>query len=419
LTPSLGENSWGASSETGQFVVGFFVHYHIITQEDIAMNKQMTRILVIICILALASVFVFQTALAIDDTPPPVVLVKKYARALLEKTWVWTIDKAADQSEVTLSPGQQLLVNYTITLDATSTSTYQAEGEILVRNFLAGPITITAVEDVLSDGVPAVLNCLLPMDVPAGALRQVCTYTASGSGLPESNTATVVYTDGVTEGSASGTAPVVVIGESEIDECVTVTDTLFGGPVKVCAGDTDKTLEYSLPIGPYDACSEDLIENVASFVTNESGATGSDSWSVKITVPCAGGCSLTPGYWKTHSSYGPAPYDDTWEQIGEDTLFFSSGQSYYQVLWTSPSGGNAYYILAHAYIAARLNQLNGADFTAAQAAFNQATALFSNPANTPAAVGALKGSVRNTWIDLASTLDNYNNGLIGPGHCTE
>jgi hypothetical protein len=212
---------------------------------------------------------------------------------------------------------------------------------------------------------------------------------------------------------------VVVIGESEIDECVTVTDTLFGGPVKVCAGDTDKTLEYSLPIGPYDACGEDLIENVASFVTNDSGATGSDSWSVKITVPCAGGCSLTPGYWKTHSSYGPAPYDDTWEQIGEDTLFFSSGQSYYQVLWTSPSGGNAYYILAHAYIAARLNQLNGADFTAAQAAFNQATALFSNPANTPAAVGALKGSVRNTWIDLASTLDNYNNGLIGPGHCTE
>jgi hypothetical protein len=80
---------------------------------------------------------------------------------------------------------------------------------------------------------------------------------------------------------------------------------------------------------------------------------------IDINVPCGGGCTLTPGYWKTHSSYGPAPYDDTWAQIGEDTIFFLSGQSYYDVLWTNPEG-NAYYILAHAYIAAQLNLLNGA-----------------------------------------------------------
>jgi hypothetical protein len=71
------------------------------------------------------------------------------------------------------------------------------------------------------------------------------------------------------------------------------------------------------------------------------------------------------------------------------------------------------------YIAARLNQLNGADFSAGQAAFDQATVLFNNSANTPAAVGALKGASRNVWINLATILDNYNNGLIGPGHCSE
>ena len=105
-------------------------------------------------------------------------------------------------------------------------------------------------------------------------------------------------------------------------------------------------------------------------------------------------------------------------RVGENTIFFLSGQSYYNVLWTSPNG-NAYYILAHAYIAAKLNQLNGADFTAAQSAFDTATGLFNT--YTPAQIGALRGSstLRAQFISLATILDNYNNGLIGPGHCSE
>jgi hypothetical protein len=206
---------------------------------------------------------------------------------------------------------------------------------------------------------------------------------------------------------------------TETDECVSVTDSLVGVLGNVCAGQTTTfTFNYSNEVGPYDVCGDYTVYNTASFTTNDSGATGSDSWTVDVNVPCVGGCSLTPGYWKTHSAYGPAPYDDTWAQIGEDTTFFLSGKTYYQALWTAPQG-NAYWILAHAYIAAQLNQLNGADFTAAQAAFDQATALFSNPANTPAYVSGLRGSARQTWLDLATVLDNYNNGLIGPGHCTE
>ncbi|MBN2410132.1 DNRLRE domain-containing protein [candidate division KSB1 bacterium] len=127
-----------------------------------------------------------------------------------------------------------------------------------------------------------------------------------------------------------------------------------------------------------------------------------------------GGCTLTPGYWKTHSINGPAPYDNTWAQIGETTPFFLSGTSWYGALWTEPQG-NPYWILAHAYIAAQLNFLNGADPSAAQAAFDAATTLFEN--NTPADAGALKGGEKAPWLGPATTLDNYNNGLIGPGHC--
>lgn len=139
---------------------------------------------------------------------------------------------------------------------------------------------------------------------------------------------------------------------------------------------------------------------------------------LKFDIEYDGGCTLTPGYWKTHSSYGPAPYDDTWVQIGEDTPFFLSGKSYFEVINTVPAG-NAYYNLSFHYIAAKLNQLNGADFSAAQSAFDQATTLFQT--YTPADIALLKGShpVRTQFINLASILGQYNEGYIGPGHCDD
>jgi hypothetical protein len=158
---------------------------------------------------------------------------------------------------------------------------------------------------------------------------------------------------------------------------------------------------------------------VASFITNDTGTMGEDTHIVDITVPCLG-CTLTPGYWKTHSEYGPAPYDDTWAMLpeGADTEFFLSGMSYYDVLWTPPAG-NAYYILSHAYIAAQLNQLAGADFSEVETVFDAATVLFEE--YTPAEVAEMRGNnpTRKLFIELAGTLDDYNNGLIGPGHCDE
>ena len=80
--------------------------------------------------------------------------------------------------------------------------------------------------------------------------------------------------------------------------------------------------------------------------------------------------------------------------------------------------GNAYYILARAYIAAELNRLSGASIPAdVLDAFNEAKALFM--AETPAEIAALKGKERSEILGWASLLDDYNNGLVGPGHCPE
>jgi hypothetical protein len=141
------------------------------------------------------------------------------------------------------------------------------------------------------------------------------------------------------------------------------------------------------------------------------------------------GCTLTQGYWKTHSIYGPAPYDDTWAEIGEDTQFFNNFLDYdsatpadpitwYEIMHMPPSGGNAYIILAYQYVAASLNFEAGADPSAVMTEYGQATALLSTYTWDYDWKVDLDG-VRDQFITFATTLDNYNNGLIGPGHCVE
>lgn len=173
--------------------------------------------------------------------------------------------------------------------------------------------------------------------------------------------------------------------------------------------------EYTVNVGPYYQCGDYTVVNTACLPDWPSDCDSS-SWTITIHVPCEGGCTLTPGYWKTHSKYGPAPYDDTWAQIGEDAPFYSSGKSLYEALWKNPKGGNAYWILAHAFIAAELNILNGASSTPQiDAALAWANTFFSTylPSST------LSKSQKRMVINEASLLDDYNNGYIGPGHCSE
>jgi hypothetical protein len=256
----------------------------------------------------------------------------------------WTIQKTADQSEVTLSIGQQLQVNYSIALVDTPYET------------------------------------CLPPDIL-------------------------------------------------IDECVDVCDTNPGSGFlgTVFARDAPLTLTYSMLIGPYAECGDYTVNNTARFTTCDTQSTCSSCYTITVHVPCEGGCTLTPGYWKTHSKYGPAPYDNTWAMVdpnGEDSDFFDTAQSWYEVLWTEPQGGNAYYILAHAYIAAVLNELNGATVPAeVAAAMSEAESLLDEYDGNPESMDGLKGKnakeIRQDFIDTAMTLDDYNNGVIGPGHCTE
>ena len=85
-----------------------------------------------------------------------------------------------------------------------------------------------------------------------------------------------------------------------------------------------------------------------------------------------GGCTYTPGYWKTHSIYGPAgPPDPTWNDIpdfdgsgapggiGPDELFFDSTETWLSIMSMKTNAKTkTYQQLAFHYVAAYLNGLN-------------------------------------------------------------
>jgi len=371
--------------------------------------------------------------------------VTKDADTSFTRTWDWSIVKSAAQDEVLLSLGQTFTASYEVTIDAESVdSDWAVTGSIwITNNHPSRAASLVGVSDVVSPAINATVECPTHV-VPAGGSIE-CSYSADlQDASPRTNTATATLQNVAIDAAGgvlpsgttafSGSAGVSFGDPAEIvNECVELSDSMveFTGGTQVCVGGgLPATFSYTVDIGPFTEadCEQQQQEfvNVASLTT-EDGQTSLVEATASITVnlACDFGCTLTPGYWKTHSEYGPAPYDETWAMLssGADTTFFLSGQSYYGVLWTAPKGGNAYYILAHAYIAAELNFLNGASVPPeVQDTFDAATALFN--AYMPEYIGGLKNkpgdvTLRSQFIQYAATLDWYNNGLLGPGHCSE
>ncbi len=148
------------------------------------------------------------------------------------------------------------------------------------------------------------------------------------------------------------------------------------------------------------ALSSDQVSGQAEF--------SAGIWGVSPTptpTPNANNCTYTMGYWKNHPEAWPV------EEITIGGVTFAKAAAIV-ILETEP-GGDATYILAHQLIAAKLNVLKGADPGAVTTTITDADnwlgehLLGSDPSNPDRAQG----------IALADTLDEYNNGVIDPGHC--
>jgi len=239
----------------------------------------------------------------------------------------------------------------------------------------------------------------------------------------------------------------VKIPISELD----TRDRMVDITIEAGASNSHHAVETTFNYGNSFFLGEYLLENVPGEVTNVKVSIYSpnnsddqldgDSFFVNGVVVDVDivfdGCTLTQGYWKTHSTCktngngkgkGPAR-DDTWYLIGHDyegttgenSIFMKyedkdDEQTYCEVFDTKPGKGGKYYILAHQYIAAELNMLAGADPSAIAVAFSEATQLLEN--NTPDDVKGDK-TLESKCVRLGGILADYNEGSIGPGHCDD
>jgi hypothetical protein len=79
-----------------------------------------------------------------------------------------------------------------------------------------------------------------------------------------------------------------------------------------------------------------------------------------------------------------------------------------------PTAGNGLVSLSHQLIAAKLNVANGADDTDVSSSLAAADALIGAKVVPPVGSDFLLPSSTDA---LNQALDDYNNGLTGPGHC--
>lgn len=139
------------------------------------------------------------------------------------------------------------------------------------------------------------------------------------------------------------------------------------------------------------------------------GGASEPSEPVRITTALrsAQDCTYTQGYWKNHTEVWP---------VGSLTLgSVNYNAAQLLLIFNQPAAGNGLVSLAHQLIAAKLNIANGATAPAAVLlAINQADALIGSRVAPPIGGGSLTPGSTSA---LTNSLDQFNNGVTGPGHC--
>ena len=150
-------------------------------------------------------------------------------------------------------------------------------------------------------------------------------------------------------------------------------------------------------------------DDTGADIPGQADVTDSDDAEVVMEVEI--GCTLTQGYWKNHPDAWPV-----------ETLMLGDIvhiKAKLIELLKTPTKGDASVVLVHQLIAAKLNMENGADPSVVEDIIADAdnwlvdngdTLPYNIKTDTP------EGAVA---VDLAETLDDYNNGIIGPGHCDD
>lgn len=363
----------------------------------------------------------------------------------------WTIVKTADPTSIDICSGASGMITYTLTATRTIVSeseVYGVRGEICVSNTGAAPTQDFGIWDeiwyeagpgdyhLLFSGTidvsdKPVLNpgesfCypyeIIFTPIPGVRYKNIAYAIISNPNIP------------VSTGYIEFTLPETPT-TTEIDAEADVTE------VEYCPGGF--TCTPSDP-GPWHLYDSDVItftktvfngsamcdtyydlDNEVTLEEIDTGQLRTDSATVSIyTCPCGYGCTLTIGYWKTHAGFHGNNPDRVTEHLpiwlgdagGTKSIQVTTAAQAVEIL--SMDFGHASNGITKLYaqlLGAKLNISRGADDSAVASVIAEADAFLAMYDWQD--WGSLSKSQRQVILGWMSTLDDYNNGDIGPGHC--
>lgn len=247
----------------------------------------------------------------------------------------------------------------------------------------------------------------------SGHGKQAVIVTAGNSGLPDGFT--LRWMDDNTFNSHGQVWPEeVTIDEGTASFTGTPTLNTFGmyttfqlGPNESITVEVGDLFQETGVTGTTEELEYGKRYNFTAFANSASGGAASSlSSTVSGYTTQNQNCTYTQGYWKNH--------EEVWPVAGLTlgSVFYTKAQLL-DILHQSVQG-NGLVSLAHQLIAAKLNVANGADPTAASATITAADAQIGGLIIPPVGSGYIHPSQTSSKTQV---LDNYNNGIIGPGHC--
>ncbi len=191
----------------------------------------------------------------------------------------------------------------------------------------------------------------------------------------------------------------------------------------------DETIFVTVEVRNFDAPCDEIsyLRNIVKLTELDTCQCHQDCAIVALTSECeCGGYTLTIGYWKNHDGTGPQDDEITplinaaggviWlgTAEGEESVAVTNAAEAVNYLDRQGQSSNGINRLYAQLLAAKLNILNGACDNAIEDTISAADAfLATHSAEDWDGLSADEQQMVNEWKDM---LDDYNNGVIGPGH---
>ena len=176
----------------------------------------------------------------------------------------------------------------------------------------------------------------------------------------------------------------------------------------------------------WDAISESerraVVEWVATLTAYNEGRLGVGACGAPPPPPSGDACTRTIGYWKTHAGIGPqadvvTPLLPLWlgTSAGAKSVHVTTAALAVALLDKSGDASNGINKLYAQLLGTKLNIANGANGSVVLQVITQADLFLA--AHGAADWNSLSAAQRQQVVAWAATLDDYNNGRIGPSHC--